>query len=74
VVDVFVVQHVHEMEDGEEDVKFIGVYSDMKNAKDAVKRTVKLLGFKDSPNGFCIDKYLVDEDNWRDGYVTIKRR
>jgi hypothetical protein len=26
-MDIFVVQHVHEFEDGREDVQFIGVYS-----------------------------------------------
>lgn len=35
---VFVVQHVHELEEGNEDVKFVGVYSTHENAREAVER------------------------------------
>src|SRR6266851_5889942 len=35
---VFTVQHVHEFDDGHEDLKFIGVYSTRPKAEDAVNR------------------------------------
>jgi hypothetical protein len=68
---VFVVQHVHSQEDGIEDVKFIGVYSSREKADAAVARLSSLRGFSDAPDGFHVDEYLVDKDQWVEGYVTI---
>ena len=70
-MDVFVVQHVHDMEDGEEDVKMIGVYSSREKAEQAVERLQIQPGFSDLPEGFCIDRYPVDKDHWTEGYVTL---
>ena len=67
---VFVLQHVHSREDGVEDVKFIGVYSSRAKAEEAVARLGRLPGFADSPDGFHIDEYRVDQDQWADGYVA----
>ena len=44
-VDVFVVQHLFVYEDGEEEVKLIGVYSTREAAQDAVKRLRLKPGF-----------------------------
>lgn len=68
---VFLVQHVHVLDDGEEDVKLIGVYSTERLAAAAVERALALPGFSDAPDGFNIDRVLVDEDNWTEGYVTL---
>ncbi len=68
---VFVLQHVHSLEDGAEDVKFIGVYSSRQNADAVVARLSKLPGFSDAPDGFHIDEYRVDQDHWVEGYVTV---
>ncbi len=70
-MNVFVVQHVHEMEDSEEDVKMIGVYSTQGTAEQAVARLQLQPGFSDVPEGFCIDRYSLDEDHWTEGYVTL---
>jgi hypothetical protein len=70
-MDVFVVQHVHEQEDGEEDVKMIGVYSSQSVAQEAVTRLSIQPGFCDLPQGFCIDRYSVDQDHWAEGYITL---
>jgi len=70
-MDVFVLQHVHELSDGEEDVKMIGVYSTHEQAELAVARCRTLPGFHDAPDGFCIDRYALDEDHWTEGYVTV---
>lgn len=67
---VFVLQHVHEREDGVEDVKFIGVYSSLDKAQAAEARLHHLPGFSDEPDGFHIDEYHVDQDQWSEGYVT----
>jgi len=44
-MDVFVLQHVHKFEDGDEDVKMIGVYSTQAMAERAVKQMVLQAGF-----------------------------
>ena len=69
---LFVVQHAHELEDGEDEVKMIGVYSTRENAESAVERLRLQPGFRDTPEGFCIDDYPVDKDHWAEGYVTTK--
>lgn len=67
---VFIVQHVHEHEDGNEDVKFIGVYSSREQADAAVVRLRRLPGFADAPTGFHVEEYAVDRDHWTAGYVS----
>jgi hypothetical protein len=69
---VFLVQHVHTLNDDEDDVKLIGIYSTEERAADAVERARKLPGFCDAPDGFNVDGILVDEDRWTDGYVTAR--
>lgn len=79
---VFVVQHLHVLSDGTDDVKFVGVYRTRGTAQAAVERLNGLPGFCDHPdlvdptscndrNGFYIDEYQVDIDHWTEGYVTI---
>jgi hypothetical protein len=68
---VYVLQHVHSLEHGEEDFKFIGVYSSRDNAQEAVRRLSQSPGFSESPDGFCIDEYQLDKDQWIEGYVTV---
>lgn len=68
---VYVVQHSHMLSDREEDFKFIGVYSSRLNAEAAVHRLSTLHGFAESPLGFSIDLYELDQDHWTDGYVTV---
>jgi hypothetical protein len=65
----FVLQHVHERDDGVEDVKFIGVYSSREKADEAVARLSRLAGFSDAPDGFHVDEYRVDQDHWVEGFV-----
>lgn len=67
---VFVLQHVHAREDGDEDVKFIGVYSSRENAAEAATRLRRLPGFFNTQDGFHIDEYRIDQDHWVEGYVV----
>jgi len=69
---VYIVQHVHEFDDGREDIKLIGIYSSIENAQEAVQRLGHQLGFRDTPEGFEIDTYTLDQDNWTQGYVTVE--
>jgi hypothetical protein len=68
---VYVLQHVHSLADGEEDVKFIGVYSTRENAQAAITRLGQARGFSDALAGFHIDEYQIDEDHWVEGYMTV---
>jgi hypothetical protein len=78
---VFVVQHVHVFGPGEEDVKMIGVYQSNDSALAAVARLKIQPGFCELPEvadlgsddgaGFHITEYILDEDNWTEGYVTV---
>jgi hypothetical protein len=51
-MDVFLLWHVHEFVDGEEDDKLIGVYSTEDKAKEAQRRLASQPGFRELPNGF----------------------
>jgi hypothetical protein len=70
VTKVYVLQHVHSLDDGGEDVKFIGVYSSRENAQAAITRLSQAPGFSEAPAGFHIDEYQVDKDQWVEGYAT----
>jgi len=68
---VFILQHSCESSDtGEEETKFIGVYSSKEKAEEAIARLSKQPGFKDLPDHFNIDEYKIDQDNWYEGFVT----
>lgn len=69
---VFVLQHVHSRDGGDEDVKLIGVYSSREKAGDAVARLSRLPGFSDVPDGFHVDEYRIDQDHWVEGYVVAE--
>ena len=68
---VYVLQHVHSVDDGAEDVKLIGVYSSRENAQTAITRLGLAPGFSEEPAGFHIDEYQVDKDQWVEGYSTL---
>lgn len=68
---VFVVQHAHELDDGSDEVKFIGVYSTRAKAESVVERLTREPGFSDAADGFHIDEYELDQDHWVEGYVTV---
>ena len=68
---VFVLQHVRAMGNDSEDAKFIGVYSSRQKAQEAVTRFANLPGFADTPDGFHIDEYRIDHDQWTEGFVTV---
>jgi hypothetical protein len=61
------------LDDSEEDVKFIGAYSTQAAAQQAVDRLRLKPAFCETPEGFSIDPYTLDEDSWQDGYTTLKQ-
>ena len=70
-MDVYLLWHTHEMPDGEEDDKLIGVFSSEEKADQVRLRALIQPGFHDAPEGFVISRYMVDEDHWTEGYVSI---
>lgn len=80
---VFILEHLHIHEHGEECVKRIGVYESMEAAEGALNRVATQPGFRDYPNliansdfgdysGFYITRYVLGKDHWTEGYITIK--
>jgi hypothetical protein len=78
---VFVLQHLHILPTGEEDVKLLGVYRSLEGARSAVERLRIRPGFRDHPGivdreqdtdgqGFHIEAYPLDMDHWSEGYVA----
>jgi len=68
---IFVLWHIHEFEEQEDDSKLIGVYSSEQRASEAVERLKMQLGFDEHPDRFHIDHYTLDQDNWVEGFVTV---
>jgi hypothetical protein len=77
---VFVLEHLHVHENGEECWKRIGIYKAYQDAVDAMVRTRILPGFCDYPDlmdetkeltsGFLIEEYQLNLDHWQSGFVT----
>jgi hypothetical protein len=42
-------------------------------AREAIGRAIKLEGFRDVPDGFVIERHVVDEDNQRLDYGFLSR-
>lgn len=68
---VFLLWHVREMPDQEEDAKLLGVYSSELKAEQARDDAKAQPGFCDYPDGFHISRYRVDERKWIEGFVTV---
>ncbi len=69
---VYVLYHTYVLPDGEEEQKQLGVYSTHQKAEDVIEKYKLLPGFKDSPEGFLIDKTEVDKSEWEEGYISWK--
>ena len=79
---VFVVQHLHILPGGQENVKFIGAYRSSEAARAAIERLKAQPGFRDHPRivdpltdedeeGFYLDEYELDKDQWSEGFATV---
>ena len=70
ITSVYMVEHSYELEDCDE-TKFIGIFSTEEEAKRIVTEYQNLLGFKDYPNNFFINKCQLDIAEWCEGFVTV---
>ncbi|WP_165247293.1 DUF7336 domain-containing protein [Paludisphaera soli] len=69
-MDVFILWHVHEIPDGEDDAKLIGVYATAEDAEAARLRVQSQPGFRDLPEGFQVDQYTLGQDHWTEGFIS----
>ena len=72
MTNVFLLPHLHEFDDGHEDMKLIGVYSSRANAEAALAAVHGQPGFRETPSGFSINEWPLDSTRpeWSEGYVT----
>ncbi|MBS2531630.1 hypothetical protein KGQ20_02470 [Catenulispora sp. NF23] len=73
---VYLLWHTHDLaadadDKPDEDAKLLGVYSSGLAAQARIVRARQLPGFRDSPDGFEVSEYTVDEDGWSEGYTTV---
>ena len=68
---VFLLEHVYQAEEGIEERKRIGIYASEGDAQSAVNRLRIQPGFCDYPDNFVIQPYVIDQDNWTEGYDSI---
>jgi len=73
---VYILFHCKDLDKVDVDFKNCGVFSSRKAAQDAICILRTKAGFKRLPDNFIIDKYLLNEICWVEGYFTykIKRR
>jgi homoserine kinase type II len=70
-MDVYLLWHINEMPDDEEDAKLIGVYASAEDAERAKRRVLPQPGFRDLPERFQVSRYEVGRDHWTEGYITV---
>lgn len=63
--DVFILWHQNAKT---EDNKLLGVFESEVKARNAIDATSDLPGFKDSPDGFLVDRYQLDKVHWAEGF------
>jgi hypothetical protein len=66
VTSVHLLWHVHN-----EDEKLIGVYATNADAVAAKERLKQKPGFVDTPEGFEIHEYQLNQDHWTEEYVCV---
>lgn len=64
----FILWHTNVSPGGEEDHKLVGVYSSARGAAAASTRVAEKPGFRDSPEGFHVSRYEVNQDHWAEGF------
>jgi hypothetical protein len=60
-----------QIDDEYDDVKIIGVYGSGDAARAAIARARTREGFREEPDCFQVDPYVIGEDHWTEGFATI---
>jgi homoserine kinase type II len=66
---VFLLWHVYEESGADDDENLLGVYSTEENAKKNIEKWKSVEKFHKHPDGFMVCKYILDEDEWKEGFV-----
>lgn len=67
---VWAVWHVYEKKSGDDEIKFIGVFSSEERAKEAVAPLRDKPGFRDHPaDCFEIHEQVMDRVGWPEGFA-----
>jgi hypothetical protein len=69
---VYLLEHVHVIDEDDEDVKTIGVYRSETAARAAIDRLNVQPGFCDHPEGWSISAMRIGQDHWPEGFVTVR--
>ncbi|MBP3208137.1 MAG: hypothetical protein J6M21_07780 [Campylobacter sp.] len=67
---IYALWHTHILENGDEDIKFLGFFSKKEKALKAIERYKILPGFKEFPNQFDLCQYELNECHWKEGFTT----
>lgn len=67
---VYLLWHTHTSNDGKADEKLLGVYSSESRANERRASAMELPGFNSCPDGFEVVRYVVDRDEWDEGFAT----
>ncbi|WP_433263214.1 hypothetical protein ACQPZF_31600 [Actinosynnema sp. CS-041913] len=59
-------------EEAGDDLKILGVYSTERRARERIEHARSMPGFSDEPNCFLLDRYVVDVDQWAEGFATVR--
>lgn len=69
MTDIYLLHHVHSLDDAKECVKLMGVFSSLDKAEAAKTQALTMPGFVDSPDGFSINRYVLDDVAWTKGFA-----
>jgi hypothetical protein len=69
----FLLWHTHGEDEAEKEanLKLIGVYSSEGEAEAAKARKLQYPGFRDTPDGFEVERLELNRDQWSEGYITV---
>lgn len=68
---VYALLHEYENEQGEDEVKEIGLFSTKERAQEAIRPLLEKPGFRDHPYGFKIYECRLDNDlAWTEGFIS----
>lgn len=67
----FFLMHVHRINKDTKDIKEIGVYDSLQNAKSAIEVSKRLPGFRDFPDGYEIIPVRLNKINWTMGFSAF---
>ena len=65
---VYLLEHAYEKENGADEIKTLGIFSEAKEAEKAVEYYKMLPGFRDYPDSFCVNKYEINQRCWESGF------